>query len=127
MWRFVMRVLVVISLLALSFQTPVSARLWTRNDPSPSEIKARVPYYCDGSDARPVMCESMPEPYLLTMDSVHEALLHCPKTKLLDISVSVRGYDQFPDRWNFPFYPDRGGAYPALRELRVRGYHFGSG
>jgi hypothetical protein len=123
-----MRISVAISFLALSFQTPVSARLWTRNDSCPSAIKAFVPQtnHCGELNGRRVDCEESPEPYFLTMASIHEALLHCPDIRSLDVDVSVRGCSEWPDRWNFPLDPNGGETYPVLRELKVRGYHFGN-
>lgn len=118
----------VLSLLTFVIPHLVTGRWWTSQDACPTEIKATIPYsyYCNGPDDRPIPCEDVPEPYLGTMVSVHDALSHCPNITSLDLRVTLIGCSEWPDRWNFPFAYNGGDTYPKLKTLRLEGYEFSS-
>lgn len=106
----------------------VNARIWTRNDICPADIKATIPNgdRCDSPDSSRVPCERSQKPYFGTMVSVHDALTHCPNISSLDLRVTLLGCSTWPDRWNFPLSYNGGESYPALKKLRLEGYDFSS-
>ncbi|KAH6633708.1 hypothetical protein C7974DRAFT_393323 [Boeremia exigua] len=105
-----MRLLTIISLLAVILEYPVSAR-WTLNSSCPTDIKVTVPN--GRSDFG-------------SMASVHKALSNCPNITSLDLKVTLLGCSSWPDRWNFPFNYNGGDTYPTLKVLKLDGYDFSS-
>lgn len=113
-----LQILTSLAVLLLRF---TSAYTWTTKDQCPDTINTIISSdYCTGPDK--YRCREWPQ--FPTMDSVHEALMHCPNLTALDLRVTGLGCSEWPDTWSFPLSPLGGERYANLTSLRVEGYDF---
>ncbi|GJC99486.1 hypothetical protein ColKHC_08312 [Colletotrichum higginsianum] len=65
------------------------------------------------------------DPFLATMQDVHDTLSRCSGIKSLKVRVTGLGCSEWPDRWSFPFDLSSSSRYPSkLESLDLEGYRF---
>ncbi|KAJ4322244.1 hypothetical protein N0V94_002474 [Neodidymelliopsis sp. IMI 364377] len=103
---------------------------WTRQDPCPSKIHARLDASWGDSFVDKIGCR------FNDMNTIHSTLTHCPRVEELNLHLESseswhRGYEwdscgwSSVERFDFPFDPKGRDRFPALKRLRLDGYQFG--